>query len=305
MFVLGGNSVQGYPASLTPLPTYLAHLLEQHRPGAFQVHNLGRACRDSTYVRKCAERVGEPGDLFVIYAGHNDFMNYRVSNPRLRMASVEYPGLFAWESWLARSHLYSALFTASIDVVEKVEPKGERERLSEAEWQQAQRLTLDHYAENLERLIGGAQAREIDVLLATVLSNVSEFPHRRDAWSARLARPGERTAWDAEYERGIQLRRAGRAGEALAAFRMAKDENLWGRAPTALNQRVRRIAEADHSIQLVDLEVEVRAVWGPEAHGCDFFGAGDGCDPFHPNDRLNEWIARRLGASLLGWNGRP
>jgi hypothetical protein len=302
VFVLGGSSVQGYPKEVTPFPVYLAHLLHEQQPGAYQVHNLGQACRDSIYVRKCGKRIqGEPGDLYVIYSGHNDFMNYMQRHPRLRMASVEYPRLFALESLFAKSHFYSSLFVLAVrDSGEKIEPTGERERLSEEQWQRARTLTLEHYADNLTRVFAQARALEIEVVIATVVSNVSEFPHRRDAWDARIDREGQRTPWDAEYERGIRLLREGSSSEALAAFRSAKDQNLWGRAPTALNQQIRLLAESEPGVHLVDLEVDIRRVWGPDQHGCDLFGGEYWCDQFHPNDRLNQLIARRIGATILG-----
>src|SRR2546426_10589023 len=59
--VLGGSSVQGWPPGKTlPFPNQLQTLLDAAHPGQYTVVNLGLMCKDSIYVRRCAETVVGP-----------------------------------------------------------------------------------------------------------------------------------------------------------------------------------------------------------------------------------------------------
>jgi hypothetical protein len=305
VLVFGGSSVQGYPIGEPPFSAYLDILLEREAPGAYRVHNFGAACRDSTYVRKCARRVpGKPGDVYVVYSGHNDFGNYMVKSPRLRELSIEFPWVSKLDSLLARSHFYSLLYRLLRgERRASALPVSAHTQLTDEEWRYAYDFTLEHYTRNLTRVIEQARDRDIDVVLATLLSNVSEFPYRRERWDAVVA--GDPSApSDARYAEGIRLFRAGRHLDALERFRAAKDLALWGRAPSELNHRIRLLAATHRHVHLVDLEAAIAEIWGGEGYGCDFFGAQTRCDQFHPNARLNEFIARRLSHAILALRGR-
>lgn len=303
VYVFGGSSVQGYPVGETrPFPTYLAHYLEQQLPETFAVHNLGAACRESTYVRKCSARVqGAPNDLYVIYSGHNEFAAYMVPRPWLRMLAIEFPRVAALESWFARSRLYSGVISlVRPPSTASPTPSSARDRLTRRQWTHAHQSALDHYGKNLARVIARAERNGVEIVLATVLSNVSEHPAPRTHWDAWLADHAESPhPWDAAYAEGIALFRAKKRSRALQAFRAAKDLNLWGRAPTALNNRIRELAEANAHVHLVDLERQFSDLWGQRGHGCDFFGTDEWCDQFHPNERLNQFIALRVGERIL------
>ncbi len=159
VYVFGGSSVQGYPlGETTPFASHMSNMLDARYPDAYRVHNLGVACRDSIFVRKCAARVAaDASDIFVIYAGHNDFANFMVPNPRLRILSEEYPAPFALQSTLAKSRFYSLLSN-----LVQGKPKAKFAswtRMPDPEWSEAKEITLTEYGNNIRRVIELAESR--------------------------------------------------------------------------------------------------------------------------------------------------
>lgn len=303
VYVFGGSSVQGYPlGETTPFSVHMQNLLDRRFPGRYVVHNLGIACRDSIFIRKCAAQVGaNNSDLYVIYAGHNDYANFMVPRPRLRIFSEEHPGLFEFESLLARSRVYSLL----IDLTQG-KPRQKMAswtRLPEAEFQAAKRITLEEYTRNLKTVIAQAAELGIEVVLVTVVSNITDYPTPREKWAALKARerpfPEQFHAWHGHYIAGIEAFEEARFRESLAAFRRAKDSAMGGRAHSDLNERVRQLARSHSHVHLVDFEQTLDRVGVDEGHGCDFFGTEDWCDQFHPNPRTLKMLANDVVQELI------
>jgi hypothetical protein len=111
VFVFGGSSVEGHPKGVTlPFPYYLREALERRHPGEYSVHNLGRACKDSIFLRSCFERlVAARPDVIVIYAGHNDFGAMMQPIPQVPMLIERHPWVIELEYALARTRAYSLL----------------------------------------------------------------------------------------------------------------------------------------------------------------------------------------------------
>ncbi len=295
VYVFGGSSVQGYPPGKTvPFAQHMQDMLNQHDPGQYAVHNLGVACRDSIYIRKCAERAqGDASDVYVIYAGHNDFANFMVANPRMRILSVEYPRLFAFESTLAKSRFYSFVSTLT-----QGQPKPWA-RLPNPQWGIAREIALAEYTSNITRVIEQAEELGIEVLLVTVVSNVTEYPKWVSVTDPTRKYPEQMGPWYEYFREGIQHFEAGRYHESLRAFKLARDNNMGGRAPSELNERVRELAASYPHVQLVDFERTLDRIGLQEGLGCNFFGAEDWCDQFHPNPRTQRLIARETVRKLI------
>jgi len=307
VYVFGGSSVQGHPVGETiPFASHMQRLLDLRVPGRYAVHNLGVACRDSIYVRKCSQRIGgEADDIYVIYAGHNDFGNFMVAQPRLRIFSEEHPAPFAIGSTLAKSRVYSFLVTALYG-----KPKGKVasfDRLPDPAWGEARSLTLETYADNIRRVIQNAAERGIEVFLVTVVSNVSEFPAKRDNWHRMMNRerpfPAYLQQWRRHFKKGIEHFEAGAYEDSLVEFKLARDQGMSGRAPTALNALVRELSVAYAHVHLVDFEETLDRIGTRMGHGCDFFGSADWCDQFHPNSRTQRLIAEDVVGRLLEERG--
>ncbi len=303
VFVFGGSSVQGHPVNeTTPFSTYMQAILEREYPAEYAVHNLGVACRDSIYVRKCAELArGDASDLYVIYAGHNDFANFVLENPRLRIFSEEYPALFAAQASFAKSRLYSLL-----SMQFKGRPKSKYAafyRIADPQWSESKRIALEEYQSNITEVIEQASQLGVEVLLVTVVSNLSEFPNRRAAWNKSLNPRNpiqdHMKPWHERYKQGIRLFRDAKYAESLQAFKQARDLSMVGRAPSELNHWLRQMSKIHAHVHLVDFERTLDRVGMKEGLGCNFFGTSTWCDQFHPNPRTQRMIAQDVVEKLV------
>ena len=304
IFVFGGSSVQGHPiGETTPFASHMQVMLDQRHPGEYAVRNLGVACRDSIYVRKCAETIGgEAQDLYVIYAGHNDFANFMVANPRLRIFSEEHPALFDFPAILAKSRFYSLLASWI-----RPPPRAKVAswvRLPDPEWGEAKQIALDEYTRNITRVIEQAAELGIRVVLVTVVSNVSEYPAEQARWHKMLDRerpfPEWLDPWKEQFRIGVEEFEAGRPGESIAAFERARDLSMGGRAPSELNERLRELSRAYDHVDLVDFELRLHRIGVEEGLlGCNFFGTQTWCDQFHPNPRTQHLIAQEIVKHLV------
>jgi lysophospholipase L1-like esterase len=303
VYVFGGSSAQGYPiGETTPFSSHMQTFLDRRAPGSFAVRNLGVACRDSIYVRKCSRVVGGTSrDIYVIYAGHNDFGNFMVAQPRLQIFSEEHPAPFEIESSLARSRVYSSLVRLLHG-----KPKGKIasfNRLPDPAWDEAREIILETYAENIRRVIERAGDLGIEVFLVTVVSNLSEYPATRDRWHAMMNRerpfPDYLQPWRTHYKQGIDHFESGKFEASLREFKLARDRSMNGRAPSALNERIRELSRAHPHVHLVDFEMTLDRLGIEQGIGCNFFGTSQWCDQFHPNSRTQMLIARDIVDTLL------
>ncbi len=309
VFAYGGSSLvwkkTGRDEKIT---NFLGKRLHEVRPGEYRVFNLGSRCKDSVFVRRCVDRTleAEPA-VVVLYTGHNDFSGFMSRSPRVVMWMSE------WGAWLmkldrtfARTHGYSLVNRrAGLPVAHVNDP---RQGLDPEEIAHAERVILDAYSDNLRRIIERAGERGTTVVLATVVSNLHEFPTRRPDWPDVLARERqagtEASPWLASFAEGIRLHRAGRYEEALASFERARDADPRTRAPSLLNPRIREIAARhDHAV-LADVEAELEALGARPGIGCNFFGNAKYCDGVHPNARTNELIGTVVADAILGAESR-
>ena len=299
VFLLGDSSVAGYhnPDGQN-IPRFVRRRLNGLLPGVFEVETLAQPCKDSIYVRSCALRALEAGPAaLIIYVGHNDFSGHTGPHPRLSIWMAEHGyWLFRLEQWLGHTRFWTLLATrgsghTGIDR----DPAGQ---LDEAETQRAQRQILENLLANFTRVIERASERGTLVVLVTVVSNLDEFPERRERWDALLAEADAAGAsaptWLTSYAEGIRRFRAGRLEDSLDAFRRARDARSRSRAPGMLNAALRELAAVHPDVVLVDFERQLDALSLEERAGigCNFFGSESYCDGVHPNVRTSEMIGR-------------
>ena len=94
-------------------------------------------------------------------------------------------------------------------------------------------------------------------------------------------------------------RAAGNSEESIEHFKLARDEAMSGRAPTALNERIREFSRTYPHVHLVDFETTLDRIGAKAGLGCNYFGTQDWCDQFHPNPRTQELIARDVIERLI------
>jgi lysophospholipase L1-like esterase len=308
---LGGSSVFGYPVDKTvPFPAALQDLLDARFPGEFSVFNRGRSCKDTIFVRDCARAaLAAPVDVLVVYEGHNDYANWGMVNPRLRIFLEEQAWLLELDEWLAHTRTYSWV----VDLARGGTPPL-RGGLGAPDPERARRalaVILDKTRENLEAVIAMAGRAGTRVVLITQVSNLYDFPVARDDWDdgprRLVAQDPGLAAWRVEFERGIAFHRAGAFAEAVTAFKRARDLYPRGRADSRHNALVRELAAAHPHVELVDFEAELDRRGAEEGIGCNFFGDRFPdeayCDQFHPNSRTHRWIAEAVMQALAAERG--
>ena len=305
VFVYGGSSVEGYPLfEMMPFPNRMQRMLDREFPNTYSVHNLGASCRDSIYVRKCAGKVhGKPSDFYVIYSGHNDIANFVVPNPRIRILSIEYPWLISIQANLAKSRIYSGL--SNLIRSRKFEFTGVKRRLENPQWGIARRIALDEYEQNILSVINTALDLDISVIMVTMVSNTHEYPQKRGDWAEKIlnpiaAYPEHFQPWYRHFKAGIEFFEAEELEKALREFHLARDEYMGGRAPSALNERIRAFAAKYPHVHLVDFETTLDRLALREGVGvgCNFFGTEEWCDQFHPNARTQHLLAHEIVKKL-------
>jgi len=167
---LGGSSAAGF--GVGPERAFagvLQRLLDASAgPGRHRVVNLGSHCKDSIYVRRCAEvALRAHPRVLVVYAGHNDFANFGELQPRTAIFREHHPWTHRLE-WnvFARSRFVTLVAGPLVAATRAPAPDVEE-------------VILAEYRRNLTAVIDAATAAGTTVVLVTVVSNVAEFP--RDA----------------------------------------------------------------------------------------------------------------------------
>ena len=307
VFVLGASSVVGYPAGeKRNIPSFLRARLDEAFPGRFRVYRLALPCKDSFFLEACARRAlpARP-DAIVFYEGHNDTSAFLVPHPRLALFVARHPWLMDLRALLAHTRTYS-LLTRDAPLPTSLIPA---ESLPDPAFGETLALVVDTFAGNLERLVEEARAAGVEVFLVTVVSNLHEYPFRMEEWDRALRLPplpeGPLRRWQEHYASGIRLFREGRRREARIEFEAARDWYPFGRAPAALNERIRALARGRPGVHLVDFERELVEIAGDEPIGCNFFGTEAYCDHLHPNPATSARIADAVAREIAAFERPP
>lgn len=307
ILAIGGSNVMDFWGRRSHFPVVLQGLLDAAAPGAYDVVNMGRVCKDSTYVRRCAEfaALAAP-DAIVLYTGHNDYANWGFVNPQRRIFLEDHAWYYDWEESLARSRLFSLLARRLAGGA--AGPVAIPLSLTEAQVEAGSAVIVERFTRNMERLFGLAEAQGSEVYLVTVVSNLAEHPLRRERWDEPLftSEPNERRRrWGESYRQAIRLFRAGRFDASLGAFQRARDLDPDGRARTELNERIRELAARHAHVHLIDLERRLHRVGLEVGIGCNYFGEGGRCDQFHMNAQVHQMLAQMLVRAIARQHPAP
>ena len=282
IFVLGASTLLGFPNPLrTSFPAFLQVMLEDAYPRRrFEVVNCGITAINSFVVLDFVEEIVayEP-DLFIVYAGHNEFVGpYGVTTPFLRFGNnwrwirfhmmlqrskIHY-GLRELLHLLGRGAGEPAAASAfGLHLVRKeVYPDSEEHRITE-----------ENFRRNLGEILDRSQRRGVPVMLATLVSNLGGFyplrsrePHPgTESDVARMEVADQERFYESvlrdfpqhaasHFEAGQVFERAGDAARARRAYVRARDlDTIHLRACSPFN-RIIREAAAGAGALLVDVE---------------------------------------------------
>jgi tetratricopeptide (TPR) repeat protein len=341
VFCLGGSTTYGRPyGDATSFAGWLRELLPaSDRSKTWEVINAGGISYASYRVAHLMEElIRYRPDLFIIYTGHNEFLEERTYR-KLREVS---PLLKTTVSLLSRTRTWSAM----TDVVQSLHlspsaPEEQRTRLGvEVDTILDQSAGLDryhrddplkenilnHYRVSLERMVTLARSVGARVIFVTPASNLKDCTpfksqHTDGISAANLQRVQKLAAmstvmgWQKQwrqvlrfmdeavaldprfaeyrYRRGQALLGLGRSGEALKAFRLARDEDVCPlRALTPMRKIVIEVARGQ-GVPVVDfvklLAHRMQKEQGQPIPGKEYF-----LDHVHPTIEGNRVLAVAL-----------
>ncbi len=258
IFCLGGSTTYGRPYDdATSFPAWLRELLPAAAPEtSWEVINVGGVSYASYRVAALMEElVRRQPDLFVIYTGHNEFLEERTYRD-LRQASPMRLRLTAALGKTRTFALLHGLAAAGRDSQPKRHQlPGEVDAIldhtvgpsSYHRDETLRRRVLDHFDINLTRMIQMARSAGAKVVLVAPAGNLKDCApfksqHREEMTAAR------RQQWSTLFNRGKSLEEAGQPKTALEFYqaalaiddRYAELHYRKGRALLALD----RLAEA-------------------------------------------------------------
>lgn len=274
---LGGSTTAGFPYHwYNGFPARLEDRLAAALPGRLvEVANLGMTATNSFTIWALAESVVEQRpDAVVIYAGHNEYYGAfgtagtqgwtgsSVRFKRLLIGASRWAILAGVEGLIRNDELPAAerrTMMARVVRDAAIEPNSEAFHAGIAQFEANLRSTIQRF-----------ERAGIPVFLGTLTSNLAD-----------QAPLGDDAAALAAYDRGRELLAAGDTTSARAAFLQAREaDGLRFRAPEAVNDVVRRLAQAFKNVTLVDVEERFRMHSPGGIEGASLFA-----DHLHPNAR--------------------
>ena len=337
IFTLGGSTTAGRPYDdRVSFSRWLERYLTAADPSRrWEVINAGADSYASYRVALLMkELVRYSPDFFVVYTGHNEFLEER-TYPRLRHQS---PALLRLRTWLS-GFRFAALAREAFGGKKKSElPDEVVTRLDVwsglAAYHRDDELARDveeHFAANLERMVAIAQAHGAGVAFVAPVSNLKDFSPFKSEHRAGLP-AADAARFDALLAGGDARLAAGEARPALAAFAQAEaiDPDYAGLAfrigrarfllreyPAAGEAFVRakdldvaplralepmvaavRATARRHGVPLVDLPA-LLADDCQRRYGHPILGAEYLLDHVHPDVPVHSLIAEKLLAALV------
>jgi tetratricopeptide (TPR) repeat protein len=336
IFTLGGSSSYGFPWSApVAFTAVLGDVLSASHPDrsieainasgvSYAMHRLNIVADELFHY--------EP-DIFIIYSGHNEFIEPEFFNALKRRGATRN----RFEYALANTHVYSAMQALLGEAVEtpRRRQSGFDERVRRADSATysaaAKKAVIEEYQWRLQRLVRRAQQRGIRVVICTVPSNLRDWRPEQSVADSTLD-PAGRQRWERALHSGRQRLEAGDFEAALddfgvalessaqhalthylmgqsheglghwaqagEAYRRARDKDASpSRALSASNEAVRQVAREEGAL-LVDID-ELFATQSP--HGLVGFNLIE--DYVHPTLAGHREIAWHLWEALeqSGW----
>ncbi|MBD3287936.1 tetratricopeptide repeat protein [candidate division KSB1 bacterium] len=215
VFCFGGSTTFGRPYIYkTSYSNWFQVLLQDLMPRKkVEVINVGGVSYASyRIVNLMQEMSGYDPDLFIVYSGHNEFLENRTyqdiletpeSVMKLRQAlnNLRTYSLIR-EKWLALKNkdMDSAKqkFEMSREVAPILDQSMGLDRYNRELFQH--KAVLDHFETNMQRMIGIAQQNDIDILFIVPPSNEKDFSPFKSQLSELT--PQDKNKWIMHYERG-------------------------------------------------------------------------------------------------------
>lgn len=231
-FCIGGSTTYGRPFDDgTSFCGWLRAMLARLDPVPWEVVNAGGISYASYRAAAVMEELaGYDPDVFVIYTGHNEFLERRTYS-----AILATPGwLREFDAILRRTRSYSALRGLVGSLRERAAGEGRTQLSGEVDAildrsvgldtytrdDQLRRQVLEHLRFNLERMIGIARRAGAEPILVVPASNRRDCSPFKSEFSAGTS-PEDRDRWWARFDAGREALEVGHFSDARAQFEQA------------------------------------------------------------------------------------
>lgn len=230
--VLGGSTTYGRPyRQQTSFGAWLKKLIEHSVPNMkVEVLNAGGISYASYRVRRLMTEMAEyDPDLFVVYSGHNEFLEARTFADLRK----EPPVLNWLRGQAQRSRIYTLLATALGKAGQKIAVKTNLGETVDATLERIGGPELYHrdaafragvirqYRYEIGEMIAFCQQKKIPLILATLPVNLASLSPFKSQHSERLT-AADLKQWQAAFERGREALNQGQPQTALEAFASAE-----------------------------------------------------------------------------------
>ena len=266
IFCMGGSTTYGRPYDdATSFPGWLRELLPlADLSRKWEVTNAGGVSYASYRVAALMEELVQyQPDLFIIYSGHNEFLEERTYRELKQTPAT----VRRVTTILGRTRTYSLLSSwlqpedHTFQLPSEVDAKLDH-TVGPADYYRDEPLRakiLDHFEFNLARIVELARRKGANILLVVPTANVKDCAPFKSQHKTGL-REDELETWSSHFDRGSALQAAARPHEALSAFEQAariddRYAELHYRMGLAL-LATRRLAEArDRLDRAIDEDV--------------------------------------------------
>jgi len=254
IFCMGGSTTYGRPYDdMTSFPGWLRELLPLADPSRnWEVTNAGGVSYASYRVAALMEELAQhQPDLFIIYSGHNEFLEERTYRELQQTPAA----LRRVTTIVGQTRTYSLLSSwlqpedRTFKLPTEVDAKLDH-TVGPADYHRDDQLReqiLNHYEFNLARMVDTARRAGAEVLLVVPTANVKDCAPFKSQHENGLSED-ELETWSSHYDRANALYAVGKPEEALLAYEHAvgiddRYAELHYRMGQAL-LTVRRFAEA-------------------------------------------------------------
>lgn len=324
----GGSTTYGRPyINNTSFPSWISRILNNAQTSVnFENINMGGISYASYRVRRLVrEMAAYSPDLYIIYSGHNEFLESRT----FQKIKNEPEALRKLRDFLHRSRIYTVISSAVYPLRKSrktVLPQEVNAKLEEIGGYELYRrdpefrkVVITQYRDSIERIIRFCRKKGIPLILCTLPSNLTGISPFKSEHEAGLS-PGDLAEWNRlmgsaedelnrhnftgaldrirsaevidasfaylQYLKGRILMKLGKPDEAGKAFLLAKEEDIVPlRALEAFNDIIRELAEKYH-VRLADVEAAFWEVAPNGLPGNELF-----VDHVHPTIKGQQLIA--------------
>jgi len=329
VFCLGGSTTYGHPYDHRAyFGTWLKTMLEEVAPHRqWEIVNCGGISYASYRLALLMDELSQyQPDLFVIYTGHNEFLEERTYHE----VRDQHPAVRRMLRIASHSRIFGLLERAvhqrpppsqqlPSEVTTRLEVVGLDAYHRDDVWH---RGVIEHFRDSLQRAVRAAHEAGARVILVQPAANLTDFTpfkseHSQldkgqlDQWKSLIA-AGRQAVADGNSERGVQLLSeaekidgrhayglwlladallaAGRKEEAVAYFVRAKDEDVCPlRATSEIHEIIEEVAR-DQQLAVIDFPQLLERRHGlVPSKGLECF-----LDHVHPNLRSHGDLGRAL-----------